>query len=51
MLGHLRIDYCDERPDYLDGDISGHNDDTFKIDISIESPDFSLYNDATYLLN
>ena len=43
----LRIDYCDEQSEYYDGDISGSNDDTFFIDMSIESPDFSLSNDIT----
>ena len=38
----LRIDNCDERPDYKDGDISGLKGAIFINDISIESPEFSL---------
>ena len=37
----LRIDNCDERSDYKEGDNSGLKDAIFINDISIESPDFS----------
>ena len=42
---HLRIDNCDERSDYKEGDISGLKGAIFINDISIESPDFSLLYD------
>ena len=42
ILHTLRIDNCDERPDYQDGDISGLKGAIVINDISIESPDFSL---------
>ena len=38
----LRIDNCDERSDYKEGDISGLKGAIFINDTSIESPDFSL---------
>ena len=43
----LRLDYCHERSDYLDGDISGPNGATYII--YIESPDFSLSNQCATL--
>ena len=43
--GTLRIDNCDERSDYNEGDISGLKDAIIINDISIESPDFSILYD------
>ena len=43
--GSLRIDNCDERPLYYIGDISGSKDGTYTFNISIKSPDFSLFSD------
>ena len=43
---HLRIDNCDERSFYKEGDISGLKGATSINDISIESPDFSLLYDV-----
>ena len=41
----LRIDYCDERLYYKEGDISELKGAIFINDISIENPDFSLLHD------
>ena len=42
LIINLRIDYCDERSDYKEGDISGPKGTIVINDISIESPDVSL---------
>ena len=46
----LRIDNCDERLDYKNGDKFGTKDDTYTCNISTESPGFSLSNDGVNLL-
>ena len=50
-LGHffkdLRIDYCDERLVYSNGDISVTKGSTYTNNTSIKSPDVSLFNDIT----
>ena len=43
----LRIDYCDERLVYSNGDISVTKGDTYTNNISIKRPDYSLSNDVT----
>ena len=43
----LRIDYCDERLVYSNGDISVTKGDTYTNITSIKSPDFPLFNDIT----
>ena len=45
MYTRLRIDNCDERSYYKEGDISGLKGAIFINDMSIESPDFSLLYD------
>ena len=42
----LRIDNCDERLDYKNGDKFGTKGDTYTCNISPESPDFPLSNDG-----
>ena len=43
----LRIDYCDERLVYTNGDISVTKSSTHTNHTSIKSPDFSLFNDIS----
>ena len=43
----LRIDYCDERLVYSNGDISVIKGGTNTNNTSMKSPDFSLFNDIT----
>ena len=39
----LRIDYCDEWQDYLNGDISVTNDGTYTYNISLSRPELDFH--------
>ena len=39
----LRIDYCNERSDYYNSDISGPKGEINIINMSVKSPDLSLF--------